>query len=156
MRKQRLLIWMTCLLLGGVSGCPSPAPPPCTTTSNPVPGNEDLDGTTGAPSNHDKQSVWADEGGILKFSSADPKATITVIFKKTDGTAANICTDSSTSTSTNTITGTGSATCNVIKGQDGNYTSEVTVMAQGVPGHPPKTKTQPPIQTYIRSCNNCQ
>ena len=62
MRKQRLLIWMTCLLLGAVSGCSNHPTTSKSKTHTPVSGDIDAKGNA---SNGPKRSVLIDEGGMV-------------------------------------------------------------------------------------------
>ena len=62
MRKQRLLIWMTCLLLGAVSGCSNHPTTSKSKTHTPVSGDIDAKGNA---SNGPNRSVLIDEGGMV-------------------------------------------------------------------------------------------
>lgn len=138
MRKQRLLvIWMTCLLLGAVSGC---------NHHKPVSGGVDDNG------NGLTKSVLIDEGGTLTIKL--PKGTLqntTFEIESTDmdGKPAPICANEAS-----TFTTTVDVTCPVVA-KDGDYTIKVREQAQTPNG------TQPPsapieFTAYVRSCKNCK
>ena len=140
MRKQRLLIWMTCLLLGGVSGCNSKHSP----VSGTVDGNGNgHNGRTG--------SVLVDEGGTLTIEAppGTPPDTIFTIESSLNGTSTPICSNSS-----NPITSKLTFTCTVVN-QDGDYTVTVTEQSK-VPGHPKPVGPPTTFTAYIRQCNNCK
>jgi len=159
MKKQILLIGISCVLLGAASGCQSkqPVPPPAKPTApggthTAVGGTITVD-DQGTPS---ATAIWGDEGSKLTFSTV-PGATLTVKFH-TQG----IC----------TVQGNGQQVVTCTAGnKDGNYKvdivwtasrfgrklSEKKAATRATPAAPTTTTTTTTmtIDAYIRSCNGC-
>ena len=139
MRKQRLLIWMTCLLLGAVSGCNNKPKILQGKHHSPVSGDIGADGK--ASNGPTPVSVLVDEGGTVSPSGTltiEPPAKLSSaelfdIESKLNGTPTPVCANEAS-----TITTTLPFTCTVVN-QDGDYTITVTVHTKTHNG------TTPPI-----------
>ena len=154
MRKQRLLIWMTCLLLGAVSGCGTK--PNISKRNHHKPVSGGIDGN-GNAANGPIQSVLIDEGGTVNTNGTLtiklPKPGTEFEIKSTtlDGkTLVPVCGDQSNNPFTTTV----DVTCHVVNA-DGDYLITVTEQAKTPKGTPP---TSAPITftAYVRSCKNCK
>ena len=100
MRKQRLLIWMTCLLLGAVSGCNNKPKILQGKHHSPVSGDIGSDGKASSCRPTVPVSVLVDEGGTVSPSGTltiEPPATATSsaelfdIESKLNGTPTPVC-----------------------------------------------------------------
>lgn len=145
-RKQRLLVWISCLLLGAVSGCNNH---PTTSQSKhhpPVNGGIDANGNA---SNGPTKSVLVDEGGTLTIALPKPGTTFEIESTDLDGNPSPVCANEAS-----TFTTTVDVTCPVVA-KDGDYTVKVREQAQAPNGSQPPTA---PIEftAYIRSCKNCK
>lgn len=153
MRKQRLLIWMTCLLLGAVSGCSNHPTTSKSKTHTPVSGDIDAKGNA---SNGPKRSVLIDEGGMVNTNGTLtiklPKPGTEFEIKSTtlDGkTLVPVCGDQSNNPFTTSV----DITCHVVN-TDGDYLVTVTEQTKTPKGTQPASA---PITftAYVRSCKNC-
>ncbi len=158
MRKQRLLIWMTCLLLGAVSGCNNKPKILQGKHHSPVSGDIGSDGKASSCRPTVPVSVLVDEGGTVSPSGTltiEPPATATSsaelfdIESKLNGTPTPVCANEAS-----TITTTLPFTCTVVN-QDGDYTITVTVHTKTHNGTTPPISPPPPFTAYVRSCKNC-
>lgn len=149
MTKQRLLIWMTCLLLGAISGCNNKPKISQGRHHNPVGGGTDVNGKA---SNGQQNSVLLDEGGTLTITLPTGYAKKTEFdIKSTDlnGNAAPVCANQTTNPFTTTL----DFTCPVVN-TDGDYC--ITVTAKTPPnGTKPTISPIPPFTAYVRSCKGC-
>jgi hypothetical protein len=150
-RKQRILIiWMTCLLLGAVSGCNNEPKIPQGRHHNPIGGGIDADGNafSGSPKS---VSVVIDEGGNLTIAlpTGSGKKTEFDIESKLNGKAAPICAGQLKNPFTTTL----DFSCTVVN-QDGDYL--ITVTAQAPPNGTKHTSAPiPSFTAYVRSCKGC-
>jgi len=150
-KKQRLLIWMTCLLLGGVSGCKNKTIVKFGPSGLPDNGVLTIPHDGSKPYT-DMPVVFAEEGGTLKFQPDMGSQTDTnykIQFFQ-GGKEVQVCTET-------TLEGTLPLTCDIKKGSSGDYLIEIRSSQSGgsngtVPPQPPPAQ----IMAYIRPCPNCQ
>ena len=171
MRKETLFTWMTCLLLGAVSGCNNKPPAPPYTKSSQAPNGGQVTpggghgstrlakadkGTLELPSSnkiapHSNNSVFADENGTLTFETNPSRnSTIEVDFSQ-NGAPSNLCQGTGSK-----VSGQSSATCHILPGTAGDYNVIVTETSTAAVHHGKKSQTYKGITAYIRPCNNCQ